>query len=66
MKIGKSKLCDSIPHELKDFHSIEKGFDSSPDFREIHCEIKDVSHMSQFKVPHNDEVSSNTESKAIG
>jgi hypothetical protein len=53
MKVGTSKLCDSIPHEVKDFHSIEKGFDSSPDFREIHCEFKDVSNMSQVDGHHN-------------
>ena len=64
MKVDPSKICDLIPHEVKE-HSIEKRFDSVPDFKEIHCEGKDVSDMCQVEVPHNDEISSNIESKAI-
>ena len=64
MKVSPSKICDSIPHKVKE-HSIEKGFDSIPELKEIHYEGKDVSDMCQFEVPPNDEISSNTESKAI-
>jgi Putative peptidase (DUF1758). len=59
MKVSPSKVCDSIPHEVKE-HFIEKGFDSSPDLRETHCEVKDVSDMCQNEVLHN------TEFKSIG
>ena len=47
MKVSTSTFCDSIPHEVKE-KSIEKVFDSSADFRETQCEIKDVSHISQI------------------
>ena len=66
MKVGTTKFCDSIPHEVKDLHFIEKRFESVPELKEIHCEGKDVSHMYQVDSLHNDEVLHNTESKFIG
>jgi hypothetical protein len=64
-KVDSSTSGDSRSQALKGCHSIEKGFDLSHDLREIHCEFKDVSHMSQVDSLHNNEVSSNIKTKPI-